>query len=65
MFLEYDWTFNVYRPRFGASFISIGPDNVRSFDSLDYACTYLATLGLRIAGKSASRTWRVILIKGA
>ena len=63
MFLEYDWLCGVYRPRFGASFIAIGENNVRFFPSMENAKDYLAKLGLKVAGKSASRTWRIIIDK--
>ncbi len=56
-FLEYDWTYNVYRPRFGKSFISV--DGHRYFDSLEQAKQVLARRKLRLGRKTDTRTWAV------
>lgn len=57
MFLEYDWAFNVYRPRLGSTFTDIRGH--RSFVTLDEAKRVLKSCGLVLAGKSASRTWKI------
>jgi hypothetical protein len=57
MFLEYDWTFDVYRPRFGASFIDVRGE--RSWPSLKDAKCALALAKLRVGKKTDSRTWRI------
>jgi hypothetical protein len=57
MFLEYDWTFNVYRPRFGAAFTDIR--GWRSFESLREARDVLSSCGLRLGRKTDSRTWAI------
>ena len=57
MYLEYDWTFNVYRPRFGSSFTDVR--GWRSFESMDDAKWVLATVGLKVGKKTDTRTWRI------
>ncbi|MGH7024178.1 MAG: hypothetical protein ACREEB_11395 [Caulobacteraceae bacterium] len=57
MFLEYDWTFNVYRPRFGAAFIDVRGE--RSWPSLAEAKAALADAGLTLGAKTDSRSWRI------
>ncbi len=57
MFIEYDWTFMVYRPRFGLTFTDIRGE--RSFDSLADCRAALAAAGLRLGRKTDSRTWKV------
>ena len=57
MFLEYDWTFNVYRPRLGDTFIAWRGQ--RSFESLEHAREALALSGCRLGKKTDSRTWRI------
>jgi hypothetical protein len=57
MFLEYDWTFNVYRPRFGDRFIAFR--GWYSFESLDHARCELGYAGLKLGRKTDSRTWKI------
>lgn len=59
MFLEYDWTFNVYRPRFGQVFTSV--DSFQSFASLDEARQVLGWCHLRLGKKTDTRTWAIEL----
>ena len=62
MFLEYDWTYGVFRPRFGRdTFIEIG--GFRSFSSWQEAKLTLMSRGLKIGRKTDSRTWRIELDK--
>jgi hypothetical protein len=58
MYLEYDWTFNVYRPRFGDSFISFRGH--RSFESIDEVKQVLGSCGLKLGRKTDSRTWEIV-----
>lgn len=64
MFLEYDWTFSVYRPRLGASTFTdiLG---ARSFESRDDAKAALAAAGLKLGKKTDSRTWAIELASPA
>lgn len=55
MYLEYDWTFNVYRPRFGNTFTNIRGQ--RSFETKAEAKEALRLAGLRLGKKTDSRTW--------
>jgi hypothetical protein len=57
MFIEYDWTFNVYRPRFGQSFIAFRGE--RSFPTLADARAALKSAGLKLGRKTDTRTWSV------
>lgn len=57
MFLEYDWTFGVYRPRFGHVFTDIR--GMRSFESLTEARQVLRGCGLALGRKTDSRTWKI------
>jgi hypothetical protein len=57
MFLEYDWCFDVYRPRFGDVFTSV--NGWRSFASLAVARYELGLVGLKVD----SRTWRIVALK--
>lgn len=59
MYLEYDWTFNVYRPRLGSVFTSIAGQ--LSFESLCEAKQVLAWRGLKLGNKTDSRTWSIEL----
>jgi len=59
MFLEYDWTFNVYRPRFGSTFTDVR--GWRSFDSWQQAKDVLSQCGLKIGRKTDTRTWAIEL----
>lgn len=62
MFLEYDWTYSVYRPRFGDVFISV--DGYRSFADMREAVEVLRGRGLRVGKKTASRSWKIELLEG-
>ena len=62
MYLEYDWTFNVYRPRFGASFTDVRGE--RSWESMSAAKWALKLCGLKVGRKTDSRTWEIIAIEG-
>lgn len=62
MFLEYDWTFGVYRPRFGDTFTGIR--GVTFYDTLAQAKRHLATCGLKLGAKTDSRTWRIESVEG-
>ena len=55
MFLEYDWTYDAYRPRLGDGFPSI----TRSFETLAAARHALRLVGLRLGVKTDPRTWQV------
>jgi hypothetical protein len=59
LFLEFDWTFNVYRFRFGETFIGFGRYQERSFATLRDATATAAEQGLAIGRKTDSRTWQV------
>jgi hypothetical protein len=58
MFLEYDWTFGCYRPRFGRIFTGIR--GVTCYNSLKEARSHLASIGLKLGRKTDSRTWEII-----
>lgn len=58
MYLEYDWTFNVYRPRFGKTFTDIR--GMRSYESLEQARNELELCGLALGNKTDSRTWKIV-----
>ena len=60
MYLEFDWTFNVYRPRFGDTFIDVR--GVRSWESLKDAKWDLAVCKLKLGKKTDSRTWEIITL---
>lgn len=62
MYLEYDWTFGVYRPRFGAVFTDIRGE--RSWPSMAEAKAALKAAGLRLGRKTDSRTWKIESAKG-
>jgi hypothetical protein len=57
MYLEYDWTFSVLRPRFGRVFTDIG--GFRSFESLKEAKEVLKRYGMRVGKKTDTRTWEI------
>ena len=57
MYLEFDWTCNVYRPRFGGTFTDIRGE--RSFATLRDADDALRFAGLIRGEKTDSRTWRL------
>jgi len=57
MFLEYDWTFGVYKPRFGNTFTSV--NGFHSFASMDEAKQHLAACKLQLGKKTDTRTWQI------
>jgi len=57
MYLEFDWTFNVYRARLGGTFTDIRGE--RSFPTLRDADDALRFAGLFRGEKTDSRTWRI------
>ena len=57
MFLEYDWTFNCFRPRFGNTFIAVRGE--RSWPSMAEAKAALADAKLKVGHKTDSRTWAI------
>lgn len=58
MYLEFDWTFNVYRPRFGKTFTDIR--GIRSYDHFEEVKAHLAQCGLKLGRKTDSRTWEIV-----
>ncbi len=58
MYLEYDWTFNVYRPRFGQHFTAWR--GRRSFETLAEAKEALADGMCKLGPKTDTRTWAII-----
>jgi hypothetical protein len=60
MFLEYDWTFNVWRVRFGDRFISWRGE--QSFASKQDAIEALRAGGCQLTQKTDSRTWRIEVV---
>lgn len=59
MFLEYDWTFNCYRPRLGAVFTEVRGE--RSWPTLIEAKAALGDAGLKLGKKTDSRSWAIEL----
>jgi hypothetical protein len=55
MFLEYDWTSNMYRSHLGGAF----PWIEHSFETLADARHDLRLIGLRMGAKTDERTWRI------
>jgi len=62
MYLEYNWTANVYQPRFGDTFIDI--DGWRSFATLDEARFVLASRKLKLGRKTDTCTWAIESVEG-
>lgn len=60
MYLEYDWAFGVYRPRFGDTFTGIR--GVTFYESLPAAKKHLAQCGLSLGRKTDTRTWQIISV---
>lgn len=58
MYLEYDWTFGIFRPRFGDTFTGIR--GVTFYDTMKQAKEHLASCGLALGKKTDSRTWEII-----
>ena len=40
MYLEYDWTFDVYRPRFGKTFIDLSAERDRGATKLNVTVSF-------------------------
>ena len=59
-YIEYDWTFNVYRFRFGDTFTDC--QGVRSLDTLQDWRDYLPMCGFKLGRKTDSRTWSIDLV---
>jgi hypothetical protein len=59
MFLEYYWTSDAYRARFGDASMS----SKHSFETLGAARLALRRVGLRLGAKTDPRTWRVEFIE--
>lgn len=57
MYLEYDWTFGLYRPRFGDHFTGIR--GVTFYSTLKEAREHLWQCGLALGRKTDSRTWQI------
>lgn len=57
MFLEYNWTANVYQPRVGDRFTDWR--GYHSFATLEEARDVLAQSGCKLGKKTASRTWPI------
>lgn len=58
LFIEYDWTFGVYRFRIGQNFTDFR--GVRYFETLKEWRAFLAEAHCRVGKKTDSRTWEVI-----
>lgn len=58
MFVEYDWTFNVYRFRFGDTFTDWR--GFRSLPSLSEVKALLGEAGCKLGRKTDSRTWAIV-----
>jgi hypothetical protein len=58
MYLEFNWTANVYQFRFGHSFIDVR--GFRSAESIDEAKYILGLAKLKVGKKTASRTWEIV-----
>jgi hypothetical protein len=58
MFLEFNWTANVYQPRFGDRFTDIR--GVRSYETLADAKWHLETCKLQLGRKTDTMTWEII-----
>ena len=58
MYLEYDWTFGVYRPRIGQVMTSFR--GYAHFVSLKEARYVLGLAACKLGRKTASRTWEIV-----
>ena len=57
MNLEYDWTLNVYRFRFGTTWIDV--DGFRHAETKQLARSILNAVGLDVGKKTGTRTWEI------
>lgn len=57
MHLEYDWTFNVYRPRLGFTFVAVRGE--RSWPTMDEAKEALRSAGLKVGRRTDTRSWAI------
>lgn len=60
MYLEYDWTSGVYRPRFGSVFTDFR--GWYSFGSLKEAREVLTQCGCRLGRKTDTRSWQILSV---
>lgn len=58
MYLEYDWTFGCFRPRFGRVFTGIR--GVTYYNNMNEAKEHLRQCGLRLGKKTDTRTWEIV-----
>ena len=58
MYLEYDWTFDVYRPRFGHTFTEWRGQ--RSFETLEDVKHAFSLSRCKLGRKTDSRTWEIV-----
>ncbi len=61
MFLEFNWTANVWQPRLGDVFTAV--NGWRSFPDLATADFELAIVGLRRGRKTDSRTYELVMVE--
>jgi hypothetical protein len=57
VYLEYDWTYGVWRPRVGDVFISV--NGFHSYESREHAKAELNKAGLRVGRRTDTRTWKI------
>ena len=60
MYLEYDWSFMCYRPRFGTQFTDVRGE--RYWITRADACEALLNAGLKLGRKTASRVWEIVAV---
>lgn len=58
LYIEFDWTFGVYRFRVGQTFTDLR--GVRSWESIDGVKADLRAADLRLGRKTDSRTWTAV-----
>lgn len=58
MYAEYDWTYGVYRVRFGHTFIDFR--GYRSFSSKEELTQVLEWANCRLGRKTDSRSWEIV-----
>ena len=61
MFLEFDWTYGVYRARFGSVWTDIR--GVSTWDNLKDVKFDLERAGLKLGRKTDSRTWEIVAVQ--